>query len=382
MSARNSLIRIFALADKEWIQVRRDARSLILSIMLPVMLLLLFGYALNMDVNQVSTAVFDQDRSALSRGLIEKLSHTEYLSVNRHLSSHGEIDGLIDRGEIIMALVIPPGFERGYMSGKRADVQLIVDGSDSTSAMVATGYVKAILFNLNRELKIEELNRAGIPGIRLPVEVQSRVWYNPELKSRNFIIPGIIVLIMAIISALITSLTISREWERGTMESLISTPVMKHELFIGKLLPYVFIALFDLVITMTLGHFIFDVPIRGSFVELYLMALLFLVGTCSIGILISSATRTQVLSVQAAMMVTYLPSLILSGFVFPIKNMPVIVQAITYLVPAKYLITIIKAVALKGVGYTFLWAQVAFLVLFALGVGALSLRKLSLKLPE
>lgn len=382
MSARGSLIRIFALADKEWIQVRRDLRSLILSILLPVMLLLLFGYALNMDVNQVKTAIYDQDRSALSRGLIDKLSHTEYLSITRYLGSLREIDGLIDRGEVILVVVIPPSFERNYMAGKRADIQLIVDGSDSTSAMVATGYVKAILFNLNRESKMDELNRAGIPGLRLPVEVQSRVWYNPELKSRNFIIPGIIVLIMAIISALITALTISREWERGTMESLISTPVRKHELFIGKLLPYVFIALFDMVLTMTLGYFIFDVPIRGSFVELYVMALLFLIGTCSVGILISSATRTQVLSVQAAMMVTYLPSLILSGFVFPIKNMPLVVQAITYLVPAKYLILIIKAVALKGVGYSFLWVQVIFMVAFALGVGALSLKKLSLRLPE
>ncbi|MBP7585448.1 MAG: ABC transporter permease [Spirochaetes bacterium] len=382
MSARGSLIRIFALADKEWIQVRRDLRSLILSILLPVMLLLLFGYALNMDVNRVSTAVYDQDKSALSRALVDKLSHTEYLTISRYLESHREIDALIDRGDIILAVVIPPSFERNYMSGKRADIQLIVDGSDSTSAMVATGYVKAILFNINRDRKMDELNRAGVPGLRMPVEVQSRVWYNPELKSRNFIIPGIVVLIMAIISALITALTISREWERGTMESLISTPVRKHELFIGKLLPYVFIALFDLVITLTLGHFIFDVPIRGSFVELYTMALLFLVGTCSLGILISSATRVQVVSIQAAMMVTYLPSLILSGFIFPVKNMPLVVQAITYLVPAKYLILILKAVALKGVGYTMLWTQVVFMVIFALGVGALSLKKLTLRLPE
>ena len=379
---KHSLIRIFALADKEWIQVRRDIRSLILAILLPVMLLLVFGYALNMDVNQVSTAIFDQDRSALSRTVIEKLSHTEYLSITRYVNSHREIDRLIDGGEIIMALVIPPGFSRDRAAGKNVDLQLIVDGSDSTSATVATGYVKAILFSLNRDLRLEELRRSGISGIAVPVEVHSRVWYNSELRSRNFIIPGIIVLIMAIISALITSLTISREWERGTMESLISTPVKKHELFFGKLIPYVFIALFDMVLTLSLGYFIFDVPIRGSFVELYLMALLFLIGTCGVGILISSATRVQVLSVQAAMMVTYLPSLILSGFVFPIKNMPVVVQGITYLVPATYLITILKTVALKGVGYSFLWLQLIFLLVFAVAVGAVSLRKLSLKLPE
>lgn len=382
MKIRHSVTRILAIAEKEWIQVRRDGRSLILSILLPVLLLLLFAYALNMDVKRVSVAIFDQDKSALSRDLLESFSNTEYFRVQRYVNNYCEIDDLIDRGTVIMGIVVPRNFESMYKSGKRVSVQILIDGSDSTSATVAGGYVKSIMFSFNRDLRMRDLNRAGISGIVAPVDVRSRVWYNEELQSKNFIVPGIIVIVMAIISALITSLTISREWERGTMETLITTPVRKYEVYFGKLVPYVLIALFDLIITVSLGYFVFSVPLRGSFIELYLIALLFLIGTSSLGIMISSATRSQVLSVQAAIIITYLPSIILSGYIFPIKNMPGIVQIITYLVPAKYLITVMKGIALKGIGASLLWTQIVFLALYAVVVGAISLKKLSLKLPE
>ncbi|HQP48172.1 MAG TPA: ABC transporter permease [Spirochaetota bacterium] len=382
MKIIHSATRILAIAEKEWIQVRRDGRSLILSILLPVLLLLLFAYALNMDVKRVSVAIFDQDKSALSRDLLESFSNTEYFRVQRYVRNYREIDDLIDRGTVIMGIVVPRNFESMYKSGKHVSVQILIDGSDSTSATVAGGYVKSILFSFNRDLRMRDLNRAGISGIVAPVDVRSRVWYNEELQSKNFIVPGIIVIVMAIISALITSLTISREWERGTMETLITTPVRKYEVYFGKLVPYVLIALFDLIITVSLGYFVFSVPLRGSFIELYLIALLFLIGTSSLGIMISSATRSQVLSVQAAIIITYLPSIILSGYIFPIKNMPGIVQIITYLVPAKYLITVMKGIALKGIGASLLWTQIVFLTLYAVVVGAISLKKLSLKLPE
>ncbi|HPB82008.1 MAG TPA: ABC transporter permease [Spirochaetota bacterium] len=382
MKIMHSVTRILAIAEKEWIQVRRDGRSLILSILLPVLLLLLFAYALNMDVKRVSVAIFDQDKSALSRDLLESFSNTEYFRVQRYVRNYREIDDLIDRGTVIMGIVVPRNFESMYKSGKHVSVQILIDGSDSTSATVAGGYVKSIMFSFNRDLRMRDLNRAGISGIVAPVDVRSRVWYNEELQSKNFIVPGIIVIVMAIISALITSLTISREWERGTMETLITTPVRKYEVYFGKLVPYVLIALFDLIITVSLGYFVFSVPLRGSFIELYLIALLFLIGTSSLGIMISSATRSQVLSVQAAIIITYLPSIILSGYIFPIKNMPGIVQIITYLVPAKYLITVMKGIALKGIGASLLWTQIVFLTLYAVVVGAISLKKLSLKLPE
>ncbi len=379
---KDSILRIIVIAEKEWIQIRRDARSLMLSLILPVMLLLLFGYALNMDVRNIRVGILDQDRSSFSRLVGEKIATTEYLHVARRFNSFKEIDDAIDGGEILMALVFPLCFERDFKSGRPAKLQLIVDGSDSTSATVATGYVRSIVFALNQDAIRSEINRAGLSGIEMPVEVRSRVWYNETLESKNFIVPGLLAIIMAIISALITSLTMSREWERGTMESLIATPLKKQELFAGKMIPYVFIALFDLVITLAVGAIVFDVPIRGSVVELYFAALLFLVGTCGVGILISSATKIQVLSVQAAMIITYLPSLILSGFVFPIKNMPEAIQLITYIIPARYLIAVMKAIALKGIGYSLLWVQIIFLAAFALVVTAAGLKKISLELSE
>jgi len=375
-----SLLRIGAIASKEWVQIRRDARSLLLSIGLPIVMLFLFGYALSMDVTQVKTAVYDQDRTSLSRSLIEKFSHTEYISIYEYVNSQKEIDSLLVKGKIILSVVIPPGFEKKYMSGKPVDVQLLVDGSDSNSALVATGYVKMIMFEFNKELTFKGLNNAGITDLRAPVDVRTRIWYNAELKSRNFIVSGTIVVVMAIISALITSLTIAREWERGTMETLITTPVRKYEVFFGKLIPYILIALFDVVVTVSAGYFIFDMPIRGSVVELYLVSLLFLIGTSSLGLLISSSMRSQVLAIQVAMMVTYMPSIILSGYIFPIKNMPAIIQGLTYLVPARYLIYYMKGITMKGIGYTLMWSQIIFLILFALIVVVISLKKLSFKL--
>lgn len=382
MKARKSLVRIGAVAGKEWLQIRRDTRSLILSLIAPALLILLFGYALTVDVKNVGMAVYDQDHSTLSRRFVEEFSHTEYLSMRGHVRSYAEIDRLIDRERIAMALVIPAGFERRFKSGKSTEVQLVTDGSDATTATVAIGYVSAIIMNFNLDLKVRELARAGIREPKMPVEIRSRIWYNPELESKNFIVPGLVVLILAIISALIASLTISREWERGTMETLITTPVRGFELVLGKLIPYLVIGLLDVAATITLGYFVFDVPLKGSFVELGLVSLLFLAGTSSLGILISAATRVQVLSVQAAMVVTYLPSFILSGFIFPIKSMPVVVQAITYLIPAKYLIVLIKGIALKGVSVSLLWTQIVFLAVFALAVLAGSVKKLSMRLPE
>ncbi len=382
MKLRDSLNRIIALADKEWIQIHRDARSLILSIGAPVLLIMLFGYALNMDVNRVSTAIFDQDRSTLSRRYVEEFSHTEYISILKYVRDYDEIDRLIDSGEIVMAIVIPLDFEKRLRSGKQPEIQLLVDGSDSTSATVALGYVKAITYNFNREILLRELNKIGIPDPGNPIEVRSRIWYNAELQSKNFIIPGLVVLIMAIIAALITALTVSREWERGTMETLITTPVREYEVVLGKLIPYLFIGIFDVVFVLAVGYFVFDVPLKGSFFELWLIALLFLAGTTSLGIMISSATRIQVLSVLVAIISTFLPTMILSGFIFPIKNMPFIVQGITYLIPARYMITVMKSIALKGIGYPFLLMQILFLFLFALLVFVIGVRKFSLMLPE
>jgi ABC-2 type transport system permease protein len=382
MKLAGSLQRINAISWKEWIQIKRDARSLILSLFAPVFLLMLFGYALTVDVRHVKTAIYDQDMSHESRMLLEKFSHTEYLDIEGSVVNYRELDRVINNGDAVMAIVIPKGWGSMLKSGRNTSIQLIVDGSDSTSATVAAGYVKAILAEYNMGIMMSGLSRIGLTEFTIPVDVRSRVWYNPELLSKNFIIPGLIVIFLAFISALIASLTISREWERGTMETLITTPVRSWEMLAGKLVPYIFIGLFDVVITACAGYFVFDVPFRGKLFEFCLLALLFLMSTSGMGILISAATRVQVLSVQFAMVTTYLPSFILSGFIFPIENMPAIIRGFTYIIPAKYMIFIAKSIALKGVGAAMLTAQILFLMIFTVIILAVCIKKLRLMLPE
>lgn len=382
MAEMKSIVRIAAVADKEWLQIRRDLRSLILSIAAPVFLVILFGYALTVDVKHVRMTILDKDSSTASRKLIQEFAHTEYIDIAGYADNYKTVDKEIDTGRSVIALVIPVNFEKDLKTGKKTGIQLIVDGSDSTSATLAIGYVKGIITNYNVETKIKELKKAGLSSFDLPLDIRTRIWYNPELQSRNFIIPGLIVIILAIISALIASLTISREWERGTMETLMTTPVRSWELVAGKIIPYLFIGLFDVVMTASAGYFIFDVPIKGNFIHFYLLALLFLTGTTGLGILISAATKVQVLSVQFAMVITYLPSFILSGFIFPIQNMPVMLQGITYMIPAKYLIVIIKSIALKGVGLAMLKIQIIFLFIFTVVVLIACVKKLKLRLSD
>ncbi len=382
MKRFGSLIRMAAIADKEWTQIRRDSRSMYLTLFIPIMLVLLFGYALVFDVKNVRVAVFDQDRSYFSRQYLERFRHTEYLLFEKYVNSYGEIDRMINSGRIILGIVIPPGFERKFNSGKYADVQVLVDGSDSLSAMIATGYMKAITYQFNNDYLQQGLGKKGITNLRMPVEIKNRIWYNPELKSKNFIIPGNIGLILAIVSALISSLTLSREWERGTMETLITTPVRSYEVILGKLFPYILIGLFDVICALAIGYFVFNVPFRGSFIELILVSMLFLIGTSSIGILFSSITKVQVLSVQLAIVAMYLPSLMLSDFIFPIKNMPLLIRLLTYIVPAKYMIVVLKGIILKGVGFYVLWVQILFLFIFSVVLLGLSIRNFRVSLPD
>jgi len=374
--------RVLAIADKEWIHIRRDSRSLILSFFAPALMVLLFGYALTMDVKHVSMAVINHDRTILTRQMLERFSHNEYISVHSYIDSYKDADVLINSGEAVMVLVIPSGFTDKVKTGTKATVQVLVDGSDSMSSTVALGYVQAILAQFNLDVQKKALADIGVTGMNPAVDMRNRIWYNEELQSKNFIIPGIIVIILAIISALITSLTISREWERGTMESLITTPVRPGEVMAGKIIPYLVIGTFDVVMTFLVGHFIFDIQIRGSFIELLSLSLLFLTGTSALGIVISSVTRVQVLSIQAAMIATYLPSFILSGFIFPIKNMPLVIRGVTYLIPARYMIALIKGIAMKGVAATLLSTQIIFMLLFACAMLFLGMKKIRLTIPD
>ncbi|HNX60674.1 MAG TPA: ABC transporter permease, partial [Spirochaetota bacterium] len=280
------------------------------------------------------------------------------------VSSYHEIDTLLNRNTITIAVIIPPDFHRRIDNGRDTSVQIIADGSDSTSANVALGYVTAITADFSNSIAKERALKRGsnpsIPG----VTIQNRLWYNETMESRKYILPGLIALILAIICALIASLTISREYERGTLETLLSTPLRPFEMVAGKIIPYLLVGLFDTIIAITLGYLLFDFPLNGSFTELISISLLFLLGMTGFGILISTATRIQVLSVQVSMVATYLPTFILSGFIFPISNMPAVVQGITYLIPAKYFIVIIKGIAMKGIGSSMLHVQIIFLSVF------------------
>jgi ABC-2 type transport system permease protein len=377
-----SLVRISAIADKEWIHIRRDLRSLVLVIFMPLFMILLFGYALSVDVKHVTLAVNDQDKSHLSRSFVEKFTHTEYFKFIKYAASNKEIDSLIDKGIITLAIVIPPNFEKDFKAGKAANLQVLLDGSDSNTATIALGYLKGITFQFNKDIQTQELKKIGITEVKEPIDIRTRVWYNPEMRSSNFIIPGLIVLILAIISALITSLTIAREWEMGTMETLITTPVKGHEIILGKLFPYIFIGLFNVFLALSVGYFLFNVPLKGSFFELSMISILFLIGTSGIGLLVSALTKNQLLSVQLASFITYLPSFLLSGYMFPIKNMPAFVQFITYFIPARYQITVSNGIVQKGSPYYMLLTEISFLVIFAFLVLTINLLTFTTRLPK
>ena len=360
-----SLTRLLAIARKELIQLRRDTRSLILAFLLPVLLLILFGYAISWDVRNIHTAVLDGDRSAQSRELLDAFRASGYFTFVEAIERPGDIGNLFDRGAAQVAIVIPPGFAADLSSGRTATIQAIVDGSDANTATIVLSYADAIVRTWSSEVRFQ--------GI-----AESRVWYNEELASRNMIVPGLVAVIMMIIAAMLTSLTIAREWERGTMEQLAATPVSRVEVVIGKLLPYLGIGLADVVVSTVLGVILFDVPFRGSAALLMALSFLFLTGALGLGMFISAATKSQVLATQAAMIATFLPSFLLSGFMFAIEVMPAPLRAVTFLVPARYFLVVTRGIFLKGVGLEVLHTQGLLMIVFAvagLGLAVLRFRK-------
>lgn len=358
-----SLTRLLAVARKEVLQLRRDTRSLILAFLLPMMLLILFGYAISWDVRNIHIAVLDGDRSAASRELIDAFRSSGYFTIVQNLERPAQIDQLFDRGTAQAVLVIPAGFSSDLSAGRPASAQTVVDGSDANTATIVLAYSEAIARTFSAKVMLR--------GVKMDqplssITPESRVWYNEELASRNMIVPGLVAVIMMIIAAMLTSLTIAREWERGTMEQLAATPVSRVEVVLGKLLPYLAIGLADVVACSILGVLLFDVPFRGSAALLMLLSFFFLTGALGLGIFISAATKSQVLATQVAMMATYLPAFLLSGFMFAIEVMPAPLRAVTYLVPARYFLVVTRGIFLKGVGLEVLWFQALLMIVFAL----------------
>ena len=357
--------RAWAIARKEFLHVLRDPRSLAMAIAMPMFLLLLYGYALTLDVDNVPTVVWDQSQTTASRDFISRFRGSRYFSIENYSWNYHELEREIDSGRALVALVVPRDFADQIRSGRSASVQLIVDGSDSNTATLAVSYADAVTHAYSQALSLQEIRRLGGRAFNVSVDFRPRVWFNPELESRNYIIPGQIAVIMMVIAALLTSLTVAREWERGTMEQLISTPVTGRELILGKLLPYFSIGMVDMVLAALMGEFLFHVPLRGSVLLLFASSAIFLAGTMALGILISVVAKNQLMANQMAMVLTFVPSFLLSGFVFPISNMPTVVQWITYLVPARYFITLLKAIYLKGAGVSVLAGDGLLLVIYA-----------------
>jgi ABC-2 type transport system permease protein len=351
--------RLFAMARKETLQLRRDSRSLITAFLYPALMIVFFGYVITFDIRNINVAVFDQDHTQRSRELVEAFQAAGYFRVTHRLDRYQDIQPLLDRAAVRMALVIPPGFQRDLSAGRPAPVQALVDGADANTAGIALNYAGSIVTAYSARVVLRASQRGA------PIVAQSRVWYNETLKSSNMIVPGLVAVIMMVIAAMLSSLTVAREWDRGTMEQLAATPVHRVEVILGKLLPYLAIGLIDVIAAVVIGRLVFHVPFRGSPVLLVGLATLFLIGSLGLGIFISAATKSQLLATQISLLATYLPSLLLSGLIFDLASMPFALRVISLVIPARYFIVVLRGIFLKGVGPEVLWVQGLAMIAFA-----------------
>jgi ABC-2 type transport system permease protein len=356
------LSRTWAIAKKEFFHVYRDPRSLGLVILMPAILMLLFGYAVTLDVKKVSVAVLDHDQSQESLSFVYRFSGSPYFTVRHFAADEKEMKRLIDAGKVKMGLVLPWNFSRTVKAGRKATVQLLLDGSDSNTASIIISYVQAVCRQYTQEMTFLKLDRMGQGRLSFPLEGRTRIWFNEDLESKNYFVPGLVAVIMSIIGVLLTGQVIVREWEKGTMELLISTPVRKSELIIGKLFPYFFLGLLDLSLAVFMGKWVFQVPLRGSITLLFLLSSIYIVVALALGLTISTVARTQLLANQMAMVIGFLPTFLLSGFTFVISSMPIWLQVITYGIAPRYYVTILKEIFLKGADISLLWRETLVLI--------------------
>ena len=360
---------IWAIAYKEFIHIFRDRRTLTLLVIMPLMQLMIYGYGINTDVKHLPTYVYDQDRSYLSRRLINSFTQSDYFTVNTQATSLAQVYSALDKGLAQSALIIPPDFTANLTKKKTAQVQLIIDGTDSTPANVALNSSQAII---NAFMQSEKL----IPVQVLPIDFRPRLWYNPDLKSTYFMLPGLIGLVLQFLIPMITATAIVREKERGNIEQLLVTPIKPYELILGKIIPYVFVGIFIATSIITTMHLLFVVPIHGSIVTLFFLTLVYLVVCLGIGLWASTIADNQQQASQIVMFFA-MPSILLSGFIFPIAAMPVWVSGISYLIPMTYFLKIVRGIILKGLGFSDLIGQVWPLFLMAVLVIVFSIRRFS-----
>lgn len=372
-------MRITALARKEFLHVIRDSRSLYLALALPLVFLFLFGYAISLDVDHVKMAVCDQDQSAQSRELLETFTSSGYFRIIARTSRPDDLNVFLDRSDCRIGLLIPPGFAKAVKRMESPQIQILIDGTETNTANIVAGYVQGIGYVFSSRLRTGTLNRIGLQfSGPAGVETATRFLYNPELRSRNFIVPGLIAVIMAIIMTILSALAIVREQEKGTMEQLIVTPVRPWELMLGKMAPYWVIGLVDMLLIVLAGTFVFNVPLKGNLVFLFLVTGIFAFANLGIGLLISTFADSQQLATQLALVLGMLPNFILSGFMFPVGSMPLVLRLITCIIPSKYFMIVLRGIFLKGTGFFVLTAETATLTVFGLvlvGLASMRFRK-------
>jgi ABC-2 type transport system permease protein len=369
-----SLTRLLAIARKEVLQILRDARSLIIVVLMPAVLVLLFGYGVNLDLKGLPVYVLDQDGSQQSQDLLKHFQASEYFHVERVVNNYPALTRAIDDGHAKMGIVIPWDFSQRLSDGRHVEIQALVDGSDDNTANVLIGYSEAVVQGYSSQMQINWLRGQGISIQPAAMSVETRTWYNEDLESSAFIIPGVLALVMSVIGAFLTSLTIAREWERGTMEQLISTPVTAMEIMLGKLAPYFVLGMFDTIISALIAIYWFDVPFRGSWVTLMVASAMFMVVVLSLGFFISVLAKSQFAASQIALLITFLPAFLLSGFLFSIEQMPIVLQWITRILPARYYVSVLKKIFLKGTPAAMLYADLIPLVVFSIVLALVATR--------
>lgn len=369
MRLPRSLRTIRAILRREFIDVRRDPRSLALTLLWPISMLIMYGYGIRYDVDNVPITILDYSATSESRDLSEQMVRSGYFTAVRFARDERDVDHDLMNDAVKAAVVIPREFADRLRAGEPTAVQVLIDGSDSNTATIAQGYALAIV---NRFAGSRSAAARGPDTGAAPILVTSRVWYNPELKSVNFIVPGVIAVIMMIVGAILTALSIVKEKERGTIEQILVSPIRPLEMMIGKIGPYMVIALVDLSIIIGAGYLLFGVPIKGSIIQLAIFALLYLFCALGVGVLVSTIADTMQNAMLAAIFMSLLPSVLLSGFVFPLEDLPLPIQAVSYLFPARYFVTAIRGIYLKRVGLEVLWPEAILLVVFAVAIVSFS----------
>lgn len=357
--------RLKAVAWKETVQIMRDSRSIAIVVIMPVVLMLAFGYGVSFDIKHVRTYIFDRDGTQQSQDLLKKLQASEYFDIVRVVDNYKDLVRGIDSGDCVLAVVVSPNFAEQIRKGGTTSVQVIVDATDANSANVAMNYMDALVQGYSQNVQVRWIERRGQRVRGSPIEIAARTWFNEDLESMANIVPGVVAIVMAVVGTFLTSLTIAREWERGTMEQLISTPVAPLELMIGKLTPYLVVGVLDTALCAALGVWWFKVPFRGQLWMFFASSVLFLLVVLSMGYLLSVVMKSQLAASQASMIATFLPAFLLSGFIFPIDQMPKVIQVVTHLIPARYFMSIIRAVFLKGTPLVLLWTDLMALLVFA-----------------